>query len=192
MKASTALALAWRRCARRAEDVARLKRRAGANQLAREDAAAANQHTQAILAHTAAVKAAKEHLPPGVPSQLKDELDSWASHFNRADVAESERWLLALVGIADKKAAKLEAEAKHKRLQDWRTAVGATPVAGVRTPTRLAYRWLKGLAGWSKSPTGSDSANDAVPEEPERNDDDSQQEHHEENASTKGEAKRTN
>ena len=189
-EASTALAVAWRRCARRAEDVARLRRRAGTTQQAREATADADQHAQALLAHRAAIKAAKDHLPPGVPSQLKDELDRWATHFSSADATESAQWLQSLVDLADKKAAKLESEAKKKRLQDWSTAVGAAPVAGNRTPTRLAYRWVKGFTGWSKSPTGSDSANNEVPEEPGL-DEDCQQERHEEDV-TKGEIERAN
>ena len=135
-EASTALALAWRRCARRGEDVARLWSRARTHEeLALGATADSNQHAQALRAHRAAIAAAKDSLPPGVPAELKDELDRWASHFSKADAAESAQWTRSLVGLADKKATKLESEAKYKRLQDWRTAVGAVTVAGNRTPT---------------------------------------------------------
>ena len=50
-------------------------------------------------------------------------------------------------------------------MASWRLAIGATTKTG--TPTRLAYRWLKGLTGWSKSPIGDDKCNSNVPAEPE-------------------------
>ena len=68
-EASTALALAWRRCARRAEDVARLWGRA------EPTTTDTNQHLQALHAHQAAIAAARDSLPPGIPEVLKDELD---------------------------------------------------------------------------------------------------------------------
>ena len=50
--------------------------------------------------------------------------------------------------------------------------MGATAAPnGTKTPTRLAFRWLKGLTGWSSSPLGEESANDSVPSEPEPFDD---------------------
>ena len=57
-------------------------------------------------------------------------------------------------------------------MSEWRTAIGATTSSPVgKTPTRLAYRWLKGLAGWAASPKGPETANDAVPSEPDEFDD---------------------
>ena len=74
--------------------------------------------------------------------------------------------------MADLKAKKLEAVSRHERMKAWRTAIGASASApGSKTPTRLAYRWLKGLAGWAASPKGADTANDEVPAEPDEFDD---------------------
>ena len=63
---STALALAWRRCARRAEDVARIR--------ARVDVTAATQNKRAVESHAAAIAGACAALPPGIPPLLKDEI----------------------------------------------------------------------------------------------------------------------
>ena len=175
--------MAWRRSARRAEDVARLWSRA------EPTTAHSDQHAQALQAHRAAIKTSRDTLPPGGPEALKDALDRWADDFRKADGARSAQWLRSLVGLADKKAVKLESEAKHKRTQEWRTAVGAVTIAGSKTPTRLAYRWIKGLTGWSKSPTGSDAANDAVRDEP-SNDDDDHNDYHEATEPTSGDIKR--
>ena len=55
--------------------------------------------------------------------------------------------------MADKRANKLEAVARNARLKEWRAMIGATTEGGnAKTPTRLAYRWLKGLTGWARSP----------------------------------------
>ena len=54
----------------------------------------------------------------------------------------------------------------------WRNAIGATTSEACgRAPTRLAYRWVKGLTGWTQSPTGPEQQNDDIPTEPDQHDD---------------------
>ena len=44
----------------------------------------------------------------------------------------------------------------------WKTAIGTA--SATKMPTRLAYRWVKGLTGWQQSPIGEMAANDEVPD----------------------------
>ena len=157
---TTSLAVAWREAARRAEDNARLaKNTRGTLDM---------QQREAYDAHAAAINSLAGRLPPSVPPTHKEQLTRWAKQCNAAQVAKSSAWIKRLVDVADnKKQKKLESEAKHKRMSEWREAIGATNNNSRRTsPTRLAYRWLKGITGWTKSPLGPESANEAVPDEP--------------------------
>ena len=63
--------------------------------------------------------------------------------------SDDRRSAQSLASLADKKAKDLESHARAERMQGWRVAIGATTDGtNVKTPTRLAYRWLKGLTGW--------------------------------------------
>ena len=54
------------------------------------------------------------------------------------------------------------------RSNEWRLRIGAAaPGPGVlASPTKLAYRWARGLAGWQPGPVGNIEGNDAVPCDP--------------------------
>ena len=58
---------------------------------------------------------------------------------------------------------------RKSRQKAWRAALGASvDVSGAArngTPTRLAYRWLKGEGGWAKGTLGDAAENDAAPPE---------------------------
>ncbi len=76
--------------------------------------------------------------------------------------------------VATIKAKKAEAAQLSSKIHDWKVCIGAkTARAGeVPRPTRLAFRWVKGLTGWQKSPIGPASANHSVPAEGEKANDD--------------------
>jgi len=67
--------------------------------------------------------------------------------------------------IATKRAAALEARLKSARMTEWRRALAIpNPRTGLPsgTPSRLAYQWIKGPTGWTRSPLGCQSLNDAA------------------------------
>ena len=145
---TSALAGAWREAARRASDVVRLNRQAEKGAL---DAA----QLDALKGHSAAISNISSRLPAGVPSDLKTELDNWAEHYERARKSDNRKTILQLTNLADIKGKKMEEAQKLEKMNDWRIAIGATAAtSGAMTPTRLAYRWLKGLTGWTRSPIG--------------------------------------
>ena len=79
----------------------------------------------------------------------------------------AERGKIGLKDLADRKAVKFESASASERMKQWRAAIGATTQQGTtKAPSRLAYRWLKGFTGWSKSPLGHEQQNDQIPEEP--------------------------
>ena len=163
---SSALAGAWREAAKRAEDIARLKAQEEKNTLCKP-------RREALAAHLAAIKQLSSKLPNGVPTQLKAKLSTWVERLERALKSGDKKSALSLVGAANILAKQLETDTKADRMKEWRNAIGATGDDGAaRTPTRLAYRWLKGLTGWSKSPLGPQSCNDSVPDQPQEHDED--------------------
>ena len=155
---ASTLALTWRQLARRAEDLCRLSKLPGSRSSAQVDA---------YYAHVYAIKKWTTKLPNAVPEHETALVNSWASHVDRARTSNNWQSLGALVKLADKKADKLEQSARTQRIAEWRTAIGGKcNAAGTKTPTKLAYRWLKGFTGWTTSPVQSSRLNDGVPDEP--------------------------
>jgi len=75
--------------------------------------------------------------------------------------------------IATKNAAVLERKARDNKAACWRAALAApaeNPKPGPAIPSKLAYRWIRGEASWTKSPVGPQEANDDVPDEDDRDD----------------------
>ena len=76
--------------------------------------------------------------------------------------------LRRLAAIAAQKGRKLEQSASSAKSTAWRCALAAPseiPAAGPAMPSKLAYRWLRGDAGWTKSPVGEQWQNDCTPDE---------------------------
>ena len=122
------------------------------------------QQQEAADAHAKAIGQLGDSLPKSAPSTSKAELQTWAKHFSRAVDADTINWLSKLQQISDKEAKKLEAGTRNARLKEWRAMIGATTEGGKpKAPTRFAYRWLKGLGGWTRSPVSDNKFNDAVP-----------------------------
>ena len=73
-----------------------------------------------------------------------------------------------LAAVARGAARRMEAQTRARGLAEWRqwlTSPADTAQQGPARPSRGAYRWVRGLAGWSRSPVGLSSQNDAVPGE---------------------------
>jgi hypothetical protein len=72
---------------------------------------------------------------------------------------------LAAVGRAT--AAKLEAKRRHALQVRWKNdlVVRSSDAPGPARPSRMAYRWLRGAAGWQRSPLGPTWMNDEAEQE---------------------------
>jgi len=98
--------------------------------------------------------------------------------FDSSDAANVNGWLQAVMmsvsqvealslkklsAAAAKNASRLESRTAARRLADWRAAL-VRPSPGTMLsdapPARLAFQWIKGNAGWSKSPLGDPDRND--------------------------------
>jgi hypothetical protein len=76
--------------------------------------------------------------------------------------------VMKFVRIARLKAEGLESKSLRERNVGWkRWLAGDCERRGLgpMTPSGNAFRWIKGLAGWTKSPIGTQGQNDAVPDE---------------------------
>ena len=64
------------------------------------------------------------------------------------------------------RARKLDAKIFASRQASWKEALGLpSSRGGPSTPTRLAFRWSRGLTGWTRCLTGPASYNNEVPHE---------------------------
>ena len=100
--------------------------------------------------------------------EFQQPVAAWVDALRAACLARNGRWLLSLKVIADIKAKKLEDAAAALRIQQWRIAIGARSAepGAAAAPTKCAYRWMKAIAGWTPSPVGPITANEAVPPDP--------------------------
>ena len=81
--------------------------------------------------------------------------------------------LLSLIAIARENAAAIEARSRSIGLSEWRqwltrpgdnTQDASTDsISCPRRPSKNAYRWIRGLTGWSRSPVGLAKCNEEVP-----------------------------
>ena len=93
---------------------------------------------------------------------------SWASSLTGAVASSSAYLIESLAKCADAQAKRLEDASRRAHMAHWRLLVGgvAAEARTVAKPTKLAFRWVKGLAGWQHSPIGSTTENDAFPSDP--------------------------
>ena len=78
---------------------------------------------------------------------------NWTAALHHAIRIGATQMVASLVKVAKIKAGKIEAAAFTRSRIEWQVALGATaskPGDQVR-PTKLAYRWLRGLEGWQPS-----------------------------------------
>ena len=97
----------------------------------------------------------------------------WGEGLKAALTAESPAWCASLSKAANIKAEKMEQETMRKKQASWRALLGNGTADDGKpgAPTRTAYRWVKGICGWSGSKIGPDVQNDVIfQEEPEETD----------------------
>ena len=157
---TTALAAVWKEMANRAQDIDRIQNRP------KTDSRVQAQQ-EAIEGHFSAIRNISNKLLKGVPDDLQNQVTTWTKQWLKATANNNTRAASHLTRQAAEKGKNLESKARAERMTRWRNAIGATSsTPHTKTPTRLAYRWLKGLTGWSKSPLGDEASNKVIPEEP--------------------------
>ena len=152
-------ATAWRILGRRADEVAAC--------LAKKTETNSARTREIVGKQTRASRKAVKSLSEKLQQELQPNMDRWCSGLDKAVTACSVRWAKSLAQAARKKATASEETAAKIRTQGWRDWLGASDSErkGLCPPSRGAYRWVKGLAGWAPSRTGHHTHNDAIPDE---------------------------
>jgi hypothetical protein len=160
---SIELSVMWRGLARRAQDVARL--------LDRAEWPLTPLHRSTMVGHLTAAVKATDSLCNSLQKDTKPMAKTWAIGLQTAVSTASSCWARSMEKIADIKAKKLEATTQRLRTSEWRAMIGASTVDGkAAVPTKLAYRWVRGLVAWHHSPIGAAEDNDGIPDEGEDGD----------------------
>ena len=108
----------------------------------------------------------------------KEAVQKWSESLTAALTAESIPWCASLSKVAGKRAEKMEAETMRRKQAAWRTMLGngSSMEGGTGVPTRTAYRWVKGICGWTSSAVGPDVQSEAAfkeePDDPDAYEDD--------------------
>ena len=92
----------------------------------------------------------------------------WCKEVEKAATAADHGRICAIRKVLDKKAAKIEDDDSRERAVEWRNTMtrggnGKRPVHG-KMLSRLAYRWVKGLAGWDHAKLIKENDQDSIPE----------------------------
>jgi hypothetical protein len=153
----TTPATTWRILARRADAVAALIRKT----------AEENRELTSIEIKKQLFECRKA--PKAMSKKLKGEheqqMTKWSDSLQAATNANSETWAKSLAKAARKVAEKKEEltrSSKDKSWREWLTA-NSTTREGLAPPSWSAYRWVKGLAGWTSSPLGAAKKNEGTP-----------------------------
>ena len=137
--------ICWRVAARNLTEVARILDGSWAPNLKDRSTKAAC----VINKHLATLENTSQHAPPGF---FKNSYSSWRFAVRHAIWNSYPDTIHKLCSIADAKAKSLELCTRRENLSKWRNALSDTRIPGCKLPSRLAYRWIKGPAGFSISP----------------------------------------
>jgi endonuclease/exonuclease/phosphatase family metal-dependent hydrolase len=144
---ASATSVLWRSLARRAQEAG--------NILARDPSALTALQSAELRRHPADAERAVTSLCNTQRPLVKPLVVSWARSLTCAITAQSVRWALSLAHLAETRAKHLEQTVATCRKREWQVKIGArTSEGGKAMPTKLAHRWVKGLAGWMPSPVG--------------------------------------
>ena len=157
----------WRALARRADNVAKL--------LAKHNLSMPERC--ALVNHLAKTFQAHQSLPRNSRAEQQPFVTRWAIALSNAARHGNQFWVTSLGKAADLKAVALEKIVASSKRKAWRIAIGAKAEADTTrkpTPTKVAYRWVRGTAKWTPAPVGSASLNHAVPEPSDKDNDDNE------------------
>ncbi len=104
---------------------------------------------------------------------------AWLHSVYDVITAGSTLQLRRLVCIARQKAKKIEVRSQKQGLKDWRQWVTSAPsspsadgVGRPKAPNKNAYRWVRGMGGWTQSPVGPIDFDDLAGQQPDDSPDD--------------------
>ena len=107
-----------------------------------------------IFSHISKTRSMVKHISKHV--DLHASLSHWLCALLSLIGAGDTQGIFKLCHIADLKAKAFEARTARVRKENWQKVVGCSASSGVgKLPTRFAFQWIKGPAGWAKSPMGS-------------------------------------
>ena len=107
---------------------------------------------------------ATSSLPKMARAEVQPMVDAWAISLTEAVRNASGPWTDSLQKIANAKAVAIEAQVIKAKKESWLVASGAKPAVAGRAavPTKVAYRWTKGVVGWKPPEKGDAKMNEQV------------------------------
>ena len=150
------VSVAWREVSTRACEVAAI--------MSRSDVDAGSVRVLARHAHK--INVADKPIA-NAPGEETPAMRRWITAFQVAAVAGRTYTIRSLASLAANRAAKIEARVRTARLAGYRKALTATSIplavaSGV--PSRLAFRYVRGISGWARSPIGPETNDDSTPD----------------------------
>ncbi|CAK0861050.1 unnamed protein product, partial [Prorocentrum cordatum] len=152
------VAVAWRECSARAFEVAAIL---GRPQPAAADEVLLARHWSRVLAATQRAGRA--------PGEVSEAMRAWAAAFGHARQSRGPTALRSLAAEAAKHAQRIERAVSGARLASYHGALAAP--GGSRAarpwasaPGELAFRYVRGIGGWSRSPLGDPRCDEDIPD----------------------------
>ena len=147
----------WRSLAKRAQDLIKM--------MLESNGALSGTKAVVMRGHLGAAQKAAMSLSNSQRETAGRKMLSWGSSLAAAVRTSSVQWIRSLSSVAEIHAKQLEALALNTRRAEWRALVGGSDAKpnALASPSKLAHRWVKGLAGWQHSPVGDIQQNDAIP-----------------------------
>ena len=156
---TTTPAVMWKVVANHLDKLAK-----AANQLQLEDVTLGSHHDVTIDALIGKISGCIASLPAACKEEHEPHLRGDAASAKAAAAYNDERWIRSIAAAARTRAQKLVDTAAKERFLKWKNTLGqdqSNPFG--RTPSKHAYRWVKGLTGWVPATIAQQERNDAVP-----------------------------
>jgi len=156
---STTISAAWRGIAKRTTETANIFAKPSR----------ANALNKVVLMHARALTKVIDCFPKSARNDLTEHFSNFAASFQLAVDLGSATWLRSLASLAARKAELIENTVLVMRRAHWKHMVGVTVEDGstrAPRPTKAAYRYIRGVDGWTTSPIGDNKFNDNVTAEP--------------------------
>ena len=150
------LSVAWRTLGKTAGDLANALK-VGVTSLP--------EHRKTLMAHQlSSCHEVTSSLPTKERVKAQPMVNAWTISLLEAVRRASAPWVTSLQKVANAKAMVIEKQVIKAKKEKWMVASGAKPaVAGkASVPTKLAYRWSKGVVGWKPPEKGNARLNEQV------------------------------
>ena len=150
------LSVVWREFAGRAYEISSII----------SHSAMSSYHPALLQRHLCKINAAVRRMA-AAPSDEIGALRRWDAAMGSAVSACALATVRSLAALAVRRAEKIEATTKAAKLADYRHALAAPGehrTAMVRAPSRIAFRYVRGVGGWSRTPIERTTCEDDVPD----------------------------